>query len=160
MQQRPVVCCVASDKHVSGADLQRLRVVYRNAHGIERQVRVLEIEARDVWAAPGRCDDVVDFGKCMVAVEVRVADLHAVFGSHHLVNPGVGIEVELGRERVAGRVPHGRVGQWANDFIDAEHHHLHAETMQRLAEFETDHPRPEDGNAFGKVMPVENIVVD
>ena len=72
----------------------------------------------------------------------------------------IGVEVELGAERPARQLEQRRIGQRTDAAAATENLDAHAQTVQRLADFESDHTGPEDRDAFRQRRPLKHVVVD
>src|SRR6185437_6798504 len=107
---------------------------------VARERRPLEAEVVNVRRTPRGREQVVERFGTPFTVRSAMANDDAIAVAHD-IRMCIGVEMELGAEDATRLGEQFRVGEMTDATAAAEDLHAHAEAVQRLSEFETDHAR-------------------
>jgi hypothetical protein len=108
-------------------------------------------------AADGR-QQVAEMLGVLVAVGVLAGDGQAIALLLDLDHLGFEAHVQFVGHGAAGHVQHLRIAELRHAAATAEDGHAHAEAVQRLPQFQSDHAGAGHGHGFRQVIPVKHLV--
>ena len=158
VQQRPMIVDVAGAEDGRVSALRGRGVDARRAARVEGHARRLEVQPLDVGAPTRRHQhrgEALVVRRAVRGGPVQPDTVGLLAGGAH-VDPEP--EVELRRQVAARDALELRIGERADPVRAVEERHAHAEPRHRLSQLEGDDAGADDGETFGQVGELEDVV--